>query len=76
MADMDAAGRAGDEGKEALGRGQVGVLRQAVMLDRPDHVEAHLLGIEALFDDVVEHLLLVLARDIHHLRFIDDRKLH
>ena len=76
VADMDSRGAPGDEGQEALRRGQMGILRQAVMLDRPDAIEAHLLGIHALLDDVGEDLGLVRARRIHHLRFVNDRKFH
>src|ERR1700721_1222858 len=73
---MDALGRAGDKGQEGLGRRHMGIAGQAMMLDRPDGVEAHFLGQQALLDHVLEDLGFVLARDIDHLRFINNRKLH
>jgi hypothetical protein len=76
MPNMNARGAAGDEGEKALGRGQMGILGHAVMFDRPDTVEPHLLGQDALVDDIVKDLRLVPARRIDHLRFVDDGKFH
>ena len=75
-ADMDAGGASGDKGEEAFRRGQMGILRQAMMLDGPDAIETHLFGEHAFVDHVLEDLGLILARGVHHLRFINDRKFH
>src|ERR1700748_2021052 len=49
---------------------------QTVMLDRPDAIETQLVREQRLLDHIVEDLLLALARDVHHLGFIDNRELH
>jgi hypothetical protein len=76
VADMDALGRAGDEGQETLWRGHMGVAREAVMLDCPDAIEPQLFCQQRLLHHIVEHLLFALAREVHHLGFIDNREFH
>ena len=74
--DMNAAGLARDEGEETFRRGQMGILGQAMMLDRPDTVESQLFRQHALFDHVLEDLEFVGARGIDHLRFVNNREFH
>ena len=62
--------------QEDLGRAHVRVPLEAMVLDRPDAVEAHLLGEHRLLDAVVDHLTLVGDRRVGHLRFEDHRELH
>jgi hypothetical protein len=59
VADMDAGRAHGDEGEEAFRGRQMRILSQAVMLDRPDAVEAEILGQQALLYHVLEDLCLV-----------------
>jgi hypothetical protein len=54
----------------------MGVTGEAVMLDCPDAVETQLFRQQRLLDHIVEDLLFALAREVHHLRFIDNREFH
>ena len=76
VADVNLAGCPGDKGQHGFGRGHVGILGQRGMFDAPDAIEAHLLGILRLIDDLVEHRRFVGAAGIDHLGFIDDREFH
>ena len=46
------------------------------MLDRPDPVEAHLLGEHGLLDAITDRLMLPLDGGMGQLRFEDQRELH
>jgi hypothetical protein len=62
VADLDALGQHGAGGQEQLGRGAVRVFLEEVMLDRPDMVEAQLVGQLHLLEAVVVDRALGLAR--------------
>ena len=57
MAHPDVLGASRNPRQEDLGRTHVGVPRQAVVLDRPDAVEPHLLGVHRLIDAFVQRPL-------------------
>ncbi len=49
---------------------------QGVVLDGPDPVEAHLLGVDGLFDAVVDDLAFAFGGGVDELRLEDHRELH
>ncbi|MNN81972.1 hypothetical protein D3C81_1988550 [compost metagenome] len=71
VADADALRAPGNEGEERLRRAHVRVVGQRGVLDRPDHVEAHVLGEHHLLHDFIEHLVVAGTRGIDGLGFID-----
>jgi len=76
MPDLQPLGLAGEIGQECLRRAHMRILGQGRMLDRPDDIEADLLGQQALIDDIVEHPEFGLRIGQDGLRLVDDGKLH
>jgi hypothetical protein len=60
VTDPDPRGAGGDERQEDLGRAHVRVPGERVVLDCPDRVETHLLGVHGLVDTVHQRLTLEL----------------
>ncbi len=54
----------------------MGVLGEGVVFDRPDAVEAHLLGEDGLFDAVVEDAVFAVGGRVDELCFEDHGELH
>ena len=76
MTDPDPGGAGGYRAQEHLGRAHMGVLDQGMVLDSPNGVEAHLLGVDRLSDAVVDRLALELGRAELQLGLEDHRELH
>ena len=74
--DPDTFGLRGDPGEEDLRCAHVRVAQEAVVLDGPDPVEAHLLGQHRLVDAFTDDPVLALACRERELRLEDHRELH
>jgi hypothetical protein len=74
--DSDAGRLRRDPGEEHLGRAHVRIPLQAVVLDRPDPVEAHLLREDGLLDALVDDALLARGAAVGNLCLEDHRELH
>ena len=76
VTDPDPLGLSGHGSEEYLRGGHVRVLHQRVVLDRPDSVEAHLLGVDRLIDTVLDRRMLAFRGGIFELGLEDHRELH
>ena len=75
MAETDPLRRTCEVRQKGLGGAHVGVIREGLVINRPDDVEAQLLGEKALFHDVFEDPMVGLSARHIGLGFINQGKL-